>query len=256
MCHSQPSRPFLTSSLQPQQVPWLLIGSAPHGATHCSGPGTQGIFGAGRGPVLPSHRPGRRSRLQTPLLHLLHHSSCVRVGVIPLDPASPALQQASQLTQVSGVLNGGLLPPLQEPSRTQGEPEAVPDVNRSTSGPLGRRTFRLFVGMQELSVWNLPGKAAPAFFHLLPSPCRRMSPRPLPLLEDFLCCTHTTLAPAVLSPRAEQSISRDNQSPLPGPEGLLFPRFRTPCALVLSGWLTTSPRSRMLTLASFWLQPL
>ena len=58
--------------------------------------------------------------------------SCVRVGVIPLDPASPALQQASQLTQVSGVLNGGLLPPLEEPSRTQGEPEAVPDVNRST----------------------------------------------------------------------------------------------------------------------------
>ncbi|CAI9178311.1 unnamed protein product [Rangifer tarandus platyrhynchus] len=109
---------------------------------------------------------------------------CVRVGVIPLDPASSALQQTGQLTQVSGVLNRGLLPPLEEPSRTQGEPEAVPDVNRSTEGPLGRRTFRLFVGMQELSVWNLP--------------------------KDFLCCVHTTLAPAVLSPRAEQSELRQH----------------------------------------------
>nr|CAI9711254.1 unnamed protein product [Rangifer tarandus platyrhynchus] len=85
---------------------------------------------------------------------------CVRVGVIPLDPASSALQQTGQLTQVSGVLNRGLLPPLEEPSRTQGEPEAVPDVNRSTEGPLGRRTFRLFVGMQELSVWNLPRRTS------------------------------------------------------------------------------------------------
>ena len=94
--------------------------------------------------------------------------------VVPLDAASPALQQAGQLTQVSGgVLNGGLLLPLEEPSGTQGEPETVPAVHRSTQGSLGRRTFRFFVGMQELSLWHLPGKAAPAFFHLLPLPLQK-----------------------------------------------------------------------------------
>ncbi|XDB64787.1 hypothetical protein AB1E18_018091 [Capra hircus] len=57
--------------------------------------------------------------------------SCACVEVVPLDAASPALQQAGQLTQVSGgVLNGGLLLPLEEPSGTQ--------------------------GMQELSLWHLP----------------------------------------------------------------------------------------------------
>lgn len=128
--------------------------------------GHAGDLWCGEGPcgAAPPPQP------QTPCPHLSASLSCAHVGVIPLDAVSPALQQADQLTQVSGgVLNGGLLLPLEEPSGTQGEPETVPAVNRSTQGPLGRRTFRLFVGMQELSVWHLPGKAAPAFLHLLPS---------------------------------------------------------------------------------------
>lgn len=84
------------------------------------------------GPCPAAPRPWPPFQIANPISASSAPLSCVCVGVIPLDPASPALQQAGQLTQVSGVLNGGLLLSLEEPSKTQGEPEAVPDVNRST----------------------------------------------------------------------------------------------------------------------------
>ena len=159
----------LHQAFNPSRDPGCSSGLLHVGPPTAQGQARRGSW-CGEGPcgAAPPPRP------QTPCPHLSASLSCAYVGVIPLDAVSPALQQAGQLTQVSGgVLNGGLLLPLEEPSGTQGEPETVPAVNRSTQGPLGRRgrrTFCLFVGMQELSVWHLPGKAAPAFLHLLPSP--------------------------------------------------------------------------------------